>query len=150
MKPGDEDEAWRQIVENYGDTPSVGDLASTDEPGASSQLPEETSAEALAAWSVDPDPEPEPARWTPEPWEDEGGFVPPPTPPFPWAEPRRLVAWLGVFLAPSVMLIGLVLAQRFPGWLSGLLVAWFVGGFLYLVATMPRGGRDPWDDGSRI
>jgi hypothetical protein len=29
-------------------------------------------------------------------------------------------------------------------------VAWFVGGFGYLVHEMPRSPRDPWDDGSRI
>ena len=37
-----------------------------------------------------------------------------------------------------------------PGLVGWALVAWFVGGFLYLVREMPRAPRDPWDDGSRI
>ena len=34
--------------------------------------------------------------------------------------------------------------------MSYALVAWFVGGFTYLVLQMPRGPRDPEDDGARL
>ena len=37
-----------------------------------------------------------------------------------------------------------------PVWLGYLLVVAFVGGFLYLVTRMPRGPRDPADDGARL
>jgi hypothetical protein len=50
------------------------------------------------------------------------------------------------------MLLGIVLGWTFPSWVSALLVSGFVGGFVYLVATMPR-GRDrgwPGDDGAVV
>jgi len=37
-----------------------------------------------------------------------------------------------------------------PSLIDYLLIGWFVGGFGYLVATMSRTPREPWDDGSRI
>jgi hypothetical protein len=43
-----------------------------------------------------------------------------------------------------------MLRVHLPAVLGWSLVAWFVGGFLYLVATMPRSPREPWDDGSRV
>lgn len=139
MKPGDEDEAWRQIVENYGDRPSVDDDVAP--------LPEESDSDTLPGSDADLA---QPLPLAGALWDDEGHFVPPPTPPITLAEPKRLLAWAGLFGAPLVVLLGLVLPLGFPGWLTGLLVTWFAGGFVYLVATMPRGGRDPWDDGSRI
>ncbi len=47
------------------------------------------------------------------------------------------------------MLLGVVLGWTYPGWVSCLLVTAFVGGFGYLVATMPRGDDRGWpgDDG---
>ena len=83
--------------------------------------------------------------------EDEDGFVPPPPPPLPRLPPDRLLAWLGLFGSPTVLLVCLVVGVSLPPWLAYLLVAWFVGGFGYLVATMPRGtDADPWDDGARL
>ena len=154
MNPGDEEEAWRQIVENYGERPSL------DEAAGSDPLPEERSSDLLEP----DDPEP-PQQWSehviglpqqpawvhsPDPWEDEGRFVPPTPPPIPLAEPKRLLAWAGIFLAPVLVLIGVIFPINEPRWLTGLLIAWFVGGFVYLVITMPGNGRDPWDDGARI
>ena len=140
MSSRDEDEAWRQIVANYGDAPSVEDVPRPE---------------------PDPEPDPnliqppavagEPARAdTPFKWEDEGRFVPPPPPPLPRPEPRRALAWLGLFGAPTLLLVALVFGVYFPGWLSLILVGGFVGGFIYLVFTMPSGPRDPGDDGARI
>jgi len=66
--------------------------------------------------------------------------------------------WLG--RARGLLPLGVVLAQvlsfahyahlPLPGWLAKGLVAWFVGGFVYLVLHMDRGPRDPWDDGARV
>ena len=138
MSSRDEDEAWRQIVANYGDAPSVEDAPR-----------EETRVEGPTEFRVEPaaEPEPEPA---PFPWEDEGRFVPPPPPPLPRPEPRRALAWLGLFGAPLVLLVALVFGIYLPGWMSLVLVGGFVGGFLYLVSTMPSEPRDPGDDGARI
>jgi hypothetical protein len=50
------------------------------------------------------------------------------------------------------MLIAVIAHITFPTWLSMLLVAGFVGGFVFLVATMERTGRDGWggDDGAVV
>lgn len=136
MNARDEDEVWRDIVENYGEAPP-GD--SLDQPAEVIQ-PDVTASEA----AQDPD------AWHPIPWEDEGRFVPPVPPPIPLAEPPRMLAWIGLFGAPTVLLVALIFGLHFPGWLSTLLVISFVGGFGFLVATMNTGPRDPGDDGARI
>ena len=74
--------------------------------------------------------------------------VPPPVPlPRTW---QRRAAWGGVFVAPVLALLLALLRVQLPALLGWGLVGWFVGGFLYLVATMPRTPREPWDDGSRV
>jgi hypothetical protein len=96
---------------------------------------------------VEPAADPAPAAFL---WEDEGRFVPPPAPPIPRPEPRRALAWTGLFGAPLVLLVALIFGIYLPGWMSLILVAGFVGGFVYLVSSMPTDPRDPGDDGSRI
>lgn len=135
MNPRDEDEVWRDIVENYGEAPSAEELDETQKPAEPALRP--GSAE-------DPD------AWQPEPWEDEGRFVPPEPPPVPLAEPKRLVAWIGLFGSPAILLVALLLGVSFSSWLSTLLIAWFLGGFGYLIATMSDRPRDPGDDGARL
>ena len=81
-----------------------------------------------------------------EPAEDaEEHFVPPPPPPLPTVEPRRRLAWAGLLGTPIAALLMVVLDVRLSGLLALLMVAAFVGGFGYLVATMGSGPRDPWD-----
>ena len=126
------DEDWQAIVDNFGER------AKLDEPEPAAPVP-------TAPWS-DPDPAPEPAST----YDDEARFVPPTPPPLPRPEPRRAVAWAGVFGAPVLVLIALAVQVDLPSLVDYLLVGWFVGGFVYLVATMSRDRREPWDDGSRI
>ena len=130
-EPGRErdlDRAWRDIVDNYGERPGL----EPDEP-------------------VAPVHEAPPVPSTPPVAEqhDEERFVPPP-PPLPRVEPRRRVAWAGLFGSPLVLLVFTVLGWSMPRLAAYALVAAFVGGFLYLVAMMPRGPRDPGDDGARV
>jgi hypothetical protein len=145
----DEDAAWRDIVEHYGDRAEI-----EPDPGAGS--PESASPAA-----ADPDPVVEPGEdrderlrglfrpsWndpldTEATWEDEGHFVPPSPPPTPVLDPRRRAAWVGLFGSPLVMLVAVVLGWRLPDWLMLGLAAGFVGGFVYLIATMPN--RRPGD-----
>ena len=89
---------------------------------------------------------------TPTSWEDEGHFVPPTPPPLPPVEPRRKLAWFGLFGGPALMLLAVVLGFQYPGWVLFLLTAGFIGGFGYLVATMPktRDGDGPGDDGAVV
>jgi hypothetical protein len=124
----DEDDAWRSIVENYGER-----------------------AEINPAPAAEPEPEPAYDDHLEE-WDDldDETFVPPPPPPLPHPTPLRLAAWLGVFGAPAVLLIVMVLALPLATWLEKGLVGYFIGGFLYLVFNMERGPRDPWDDGARV
>ncbi len=128
--PRDEDAAWRDIVEQYGERARLSDddLAATPTP--------------------DPEPAPAPAfDWRPE---QEDRFVPPDPGPVVLPTGPRGLAWGGIVFAPAILLLCLVLNYRLPFPLGYVLVAWFLGGFGYLVWTMPRERPDPWDDGSRV
>jgi hypothetical protein len=83
-------------------------------------------------------------------WDDEGHFVPPPPPPLPTVEPRRKLAWGALLAGPLLGLLSFVLGIRVPDWLTVVLVLGFVGGFVYLVATMRASRDDGWpgDDGA--
>ena len=128
------DEAWQAIVDNYGDRAEI-DESAPAEPAPVRPAPE---------------PDPGPADVPAAAYDEAERFVPPPPPPLPRPEPKRAVAWAGLFGAPVLVLIALVLRIDLPSLLDYLLIAWFVGGFGYLVATMSRTPREPWDDGSRI
>jgi hypothetical protein len=121
-----EEDAWRAIVENFGDRAEI-----EDEPFDSS-----------VQSAIDPPP-------TPSSYDDER-FVPPPPPPLPFVPRDRLIAWACLFGSPTILLVALVIGISLPPWLGYLLVSGFVGGFIYLVAKMPRGPADPWDDGARL
>ncbi|MGH3360844.1 MAG: hypothetical protein ACRDOM_00165 [Nocardioides sp.] len=132
MSSRSEDEAWRSIVENYGDQPDVEPLAPEDE-----REPSEPSYDEGDERDRDP-------------WDAFDRFVPPAPPPVPHPPPVRLTAWIGLFGSPAVLLLALVLGIALPTWLGYFLVGYFVGGFLYLVFTMRREPRDPWDNGARV
>ena len=132
MSRQDEDDAWRSIVENYGERAEIDPAPSGTEPEPTYDEPDDR--DDVEAWD--------------EP--DDDRFVPPPPPPLPHPTPVRLAAWVGVFGAPAVLLVVMVLALPLPTWLEKGLVGYFVGGFLYLVFNMERGPRDPWDDGARV
>lgn len=140
----DEDAAWRAIVENYGEEPADPPL----DPPTEQAPPREDEQPRFSVFD---------RRWdepmnTEATWEDEGHFVPPDPPPLPKLEPRRKLAWIGLFGPPVLMLVAVVFGWQYPGWLSFLLVAGFLGGFGYLVATMPRSrGEDgSGDDGAVV
>ena len=82
-------------------------------------------------------------------WLDER-FVPPAPPPLPRVPKDRLAAWTGVLASPILLLLATVLRIPLPTMVAWLLIGSFLGGFGYLVAQMPRGPRDPFDDGARL
>ncbi len=149
MKPDDdaEDRAWRSIVENYGDRAELDDGSAQPSVDGS---PETPSAAPFGGRFGDPRAfhvdEPDARSDTPE----EEGFVPPEPPPLPIVAPDRGLAWAGVLGSPIVLLAALIFGISVPTWLGYGLVVGFVGGFLYLVFTMPREPRDPWDDGAQV
>lgn len=166
----DDDEAWRAIVDNYGErarleepAPEVRERARPDE-----QAPGGPAGPTAAPAAGPGDHEPLegtvlPPRREEHPADDPGAyrdpielqdhddrFVPPEPPPLPRPRGLRAVAWAGVFGSPAVLLICLLVGISLPQLLAYVLVAGFVGGFLYLVWQMPRGPRDPFDDGAVV
>ena len=141
MSESDEDALWRSIVENYGERISLESPADPMvEPGAP---------------TVPPRVQPPAQRDEPDlldAWDDpEDHFVPPEPPPLPHPEPPRLLAWAGVFGVPLLVVLVSVLKISVPSFFSLLGLAWFVGGFGYLVATMRRDDDpDKWDDGAVV
>ena len=144
MQRDSDEDAWRAIVENYGDRVEL-DEDPADESSAppSGEAGREERLERLFR------PLPQPAEQRPDDPEDV--FVPPPPPPLPTVAPDRMVAWGGLFGSPTVLLVCLIVGIHLPPWLGYLLVAGFIGGFVYLVVHLPRGEDvDPWDDGARL
>ena len=136
----DDDEAWRSIVDNYGERAEVEPDPPVTDAATDSWPRPPVAPEPAPTWDDDfPDSD----------WSEER-FVPPPPPPLPRPRRDRLVAWLGVFGSPTVLLVCLVLGISLPQLLAYALVAAFVGGFLYLVWLMPHGPRDPDDDGAVV
>ncbi|MGZ4461108.1 MAG: hypothetical protein ACXV4A_11010 [Actinomycetes bacterium] len=135
----DEDAAWRDIVEHYGERP-------TADPAPVEPAPETPPRFAVFERRLE-DPGEDEATW-----DDEGHFVPPEPPPLPQLEPRRKLAWIALFGAPLLLLIVVLVGATLPTWLLGLMVAAFIGGFVYLVATMSRNRPDDWsgDDGAVV
>jgi len=137
----DEDALWRGIVEGYGERP---------------EFPETGTSEPEVLEPTDTIPgEPEPGFEIPRElneasWADEGHFVPPEPPPVPRPRGIRAVAWFGIFGIPALMLVLLLAHYTPPSPIGLIMIAWFVGGFGYLVATMNT-GSDPdrgWNDGA--
>lgn len=135
----DEDAAWRDIVENYGERAHLDDTADEPEPVA--------TAEPLAPFDDDLDAD---TVYV----EDVERYEPPPPPPLPKTTPDRLLAWLGLLGTPVVVIalvvINWVLDWAPPTWLVAFLVLAFLGGFGYLVYSMSNEPEDPWDDGARL
>jgi hypothetical protein len=128
----DEDAMWRSIVDNYGDRAEIED-------------PEIVVPPSLRDLDV---PARDDAEEAPVRADEEEHFVPPPPPPLPRPAPARLLAWLGLFGVPTFVLVALVIHLTLASWLGLLLMVWFVGGFVFLVASM-RPGEDH-DDGARL
>jgi hypothetical protein len=135
-----DDDAWRAIVDNYGDRVEL-----DDEPPLAAEVLDTTTHH-----EDDVPPADERVAELDGPDVDDDAFVPPAPPPLPHPPPDRLAAWSGLFGAPVVLLICLVVGIHLPTWVGYLLVAAFLGGFGYLVVKMPRGPADPWDDGARL
>ena len=125
MSTRDDDAAWQQIVDNYGERP---DVPAVDTPVAGAPGPD-----------------------APEPFQLElydEQFVPPPLPPPPVIRPERRVAWVGLVASPVLLIVLMLIDYAMPPLLTGGLVIAFLASFGYLVATMEP--HDPDDDGARV
>lgn len=128
----DEDAAWQAIVDNYGERVLEPEAEPTPEPTPEPELPARL-----------PDEEPDELRY-----DAEESFVPPAPPPLPRPAPDRLLAWVGVFGSPAVLLFFVVTGLGMPQLIGWALVGAFLVGFGYLVMRMPSDPPDPWDDGA--
>jgi hypothetical protein len=108
-----DDEAWRQIVDNYGERPTP---------------PPEPPVEASEPFYL-------------ELYDEE--FVPPPLPPPAVISPERRLAWVGLVGSPLALVVVNLIGYPLPHVLTGALVLAFIVSFGYLVATMdPRDPDD--------
>lgn len=159
----DEDAAWREIIAHYADPSTIefpeaermpdpdspAEPVETAEPDPRVDAPDtsEPSADERLRGLFHPTWDDEEPQRLPD---DEEHFVPPPPPPIPRAEPRRRLAWIGLFGSPLLMLLTVIFGWSLPGWVMFWLAVGFAGGFVYLVATMPnrRPDDDSGDDGA--
>ena len=151
----DYDAAFAEIVAHWEPTEPTGQPDEGPYGGARSSDLAVPDAEPEPQPEPQPEPHPEPELRRPSeplPWDDEGHFVPPPPPPLPVVDPPRRLAWAGLLGTPVVALLLVVLQVTIPGWFAFFLVAAFVGGFGYLVATMRPRPPDDWsgDDGAVV
>ena len=150
MQRDSDEDAWRTIVENYGDRVELDDEPLPQEASDRPSLPLFEPLLPQSPESFD-DPDDDVDKDIDEVADlDDERFVPPVPPPLPKLPPDRLLAWTGLFGSPTVLLVCLVFGIHLVPWLGYLLVASFIGGFVYLVVKMPRGPADPWDDGARL
>lgn len=133
-----EDALWRSIIDNYGERPAI------DEPEV--EVP--VAPRTLDVPTVPTHDEPPELADSPDP--EDHHYVPPVPPPLPTPPPARLLAWAGLFGVPTFVLIALVAQLVLPAWLGLVLMFWFVGGFVFLVASMGPGQGDDYDDGARL
>lgn len=83
--------------------------------------------------------------------DSEHHYVPPEPPPLGRPDLPSGIAWAGVLGGPVLLLLATVLTWDLPGLLTAACVIGFVGGVVFLVATMDDGrGRDGWDDGAQV
>ena len=148
-QPDDLDETFARIVADYHASPDQDERApwpadeAVEEPQRPS-LPAPAPAAPLERSSTDP-------LNTNATWDDEGHFVPPPTPPLPRPAPLTLAAWSGVLGAPIAFLLSVMAGWVLPRLVTGALVVGFVAGIVLLIATVSRDGDgyDP-DDGAVV
>lgn len=162
----DEDEAWRAIVENYGERPLLdveppasgaamsGSASDSDEDGGSEggvdTVPTgPTEDRGLGAEPARPEPPTGPQPGAPSAVPSER-FIPPPPPPLPRPRGPRGFAWSAVLGTPLLLIVLLMTGVYVPQFAAWSLAAAFIAGFGYLVWTMPHGPRDPFDDGARV
>lgn len=143
----DLDAAWQSILDHYGERETIEEFLSEAERSPTEQP--QTGAGAGPDRELDAESRDHVAHDRHED-DTEGHFVPPRPGPVPRPTTIRLLAWLGLFGVPLVVLVCLVVGLHLPGWLGLLCTGWFVGGFVTLVATMNNHRRDEWDDGAEI
>jgi hypothetical protein len=82
--------------------------------------------------------------------ESTEGYAPPEPPPLPRGDLLSRLAWAGVIGGPIFLLITVIAWRTAPQLLVLAAIAAFVGGFISLVARMPKHRSDDDDDGAVV
>jgi hypothetical protein len=137
-----EEQAWREIVDHYGEPPDVAELSdlTTVEPPVQ-------PAQPLEFRVLRPVFDPDDAEAF-DVVDDDEPFTPPPLPPPAVVTPEKRLAWVGLVASPLLIVLINLLDYALPGILTVGLVVAFLASFGYLVATMTP--HDPDDDGARV
>ncbi|MDF2969154.1 MAG: hypothetical protein K0Q93_2932 [Nocardioidaceae bacterium] len=78
-------------------------------------------------------------------------FIPPDPPPLGRPDPLMGIAWGGVFGGPAMLMLAAALGITLPSVVITACLIGFVGGVIFLVASMDDGpGRDGWDNGAQV
>jgi hypothetical protein len=85
-----------------------------------------------------------------EPGEPEERFVPPEPPPITSTDLPSRLAWIGVLGGPLFLLIAALVWRTLPTLVVIGTLAAFIGGFVTLVARLPRDRGDGSDDGAVV
>jgi hypothetical protein len=85
-----------------------------------------------------------------EPDDAEERFVPPDPPPITSTDLVSRLAWLGVIGGPLFLLIAALVAHELPTLVVLAALTAFIGGFVTLVARLPRDRGDGGDDGAVV
>jgi hypothetical protein len=148
--------AWARIVADYdrqidpgtGRWPAQEDVDEpTDEVSATDPVENVDPADLLRPgastdWA---------AREAAEPRERDDHFVPPPPPPLVRPDLPSGIAWAGLLGGPAMLLLATVLGWALPSLLTAACVVGFIGGLVYLLATMDdRRDGDGWDNGAQV
>lgn len=167
-EPLDIDSAFAAIVAGWADEPTAGtwpaeedltqgrhrrvdnpDDRPTDPPGRHQERDDDELALSGTGGSMVPSvdqPEDGP--------EDDLGkadaFVPPDPPPLPRGDAFTMLAWAGVVAGPVFLVISAIAWQNAPRVLLLTALAGFAGGFVTLVARMPKHRDDDDDDGAVV
>jgi hypothetical protein len=82
--------------------------------------------------------------------DDQDRFVPPDPPPITSTDLPSRLAWLGVIGGPMFLLIAALVWRTLPTVVVIIALAAFIGGFITLVARLPRDRGDGSDDGAVV
>jgi hypothetical protein len=82
--------------------------------------------------------------------DDSEGFVPPEPPPIPRGDLVSRLAWAGLIVGPAFLVTSAFLWTTAPELLVLGAIGAFVGGFVTLVARMPKHRDDDGDDGAVV
>ena len=149
MQRDSDEDAWRAIVDNYGERIELDDVSSVEpvvEPDENQGYDAAGSAGLQRLFRPLPEPEADRTSRT-----SSTSSCHPRRRRCPSCHRTGCSRGSGLFGSPTILLVCLVLNIHLVPWLGYLLVASFIGGFAYLVVKMPRSTDiDPWDDGARL